>query len=108
MPRRWLPAALARIRELARRRQVRFTLKGLRELAALDMGIDEGDACEVLARLSGGDCAGRLRSRTTGEWMYVFRPKVGEILMYVKVILRADCVVISFHEEEEDENREDR
>jgi len=32
--------------------------------------------------------------------MYVFKPPVGGIVVYVKLILRSDCVVISFHEEE--------
>jgi hypothetical protein len=32
--------------------------------------------------------------------MYVFKPSIGGIVVYVKVVLRADCVVISFHEEE--------
>lgn len=31
--------------------------------------------------------------------MYVFKPPVDETVVYVKVILRGDCVVISFHEE---------
>ena len=85
MGRRWLPAVLARIRELA----------------ALDIGLDEEDACDVLASLARADFVARVRSRGTGEWMYVFKPTIGSDLMYVKVILRAECVVISFHEEEE-------
>ena len=94
---RWLVAALARIRGLATRRKVYFTLKALRELAGL--GMDEEDACEVLASLVVTESAQRLRSKKTGEWMYVFKPEVGGIPVYLKVILRADCVVISFHEE---------
>ena len=36
----------------------------------------------------------------------VFKPTVAETVVYVKIILRDDCVVISFHEEEgeRDEN----
>ena len=51
--RRWLPVVLARIHELAVARKVRFTIKALEELAALDLGLDEDDACHVrpLARL---------------------------------------------------------
>ena len=100
MRRRWLPAVLARIRELAARRKVRFTMKALRELAALGMGLDEEDACDVLANLAAGDYVERLVSKKTGEWMYVFKPAVGEVVLYVKLIPRRDCVVISFHEEE--------
>jgi len=31
--------------------------------------------------------------------MYVFKPSVGGILAYVKLILRRGCVVVSFHED---------
>jgi hypothetical protein len=90
---------------LAAERKVRFTLKAFQELARLGMGLDEDDACEVLARLTPSDLVGRLVSERTGEWMYVFRPSVGGTVVYAKVVLRADCVVISFHEEEDpDEN----
>src|SRR5438128_7768177 len=101
MSRRWLRAVLARIRELAAQRKVRFTLKALRELAGLGIGLDQEDACDVLANLATRDFVERLGSRMTGEWMYVFQPTVGEVILYVKVILRSDCVVISFHEEED-------
>jgi len=106
MPPRWLPAVLARIRELAARRKVHFTLKALRELAGLAMGLDEEDACDVLANLVASEFTERLRSKTTKEWMHVFKPEVGGISVYLKVILRADCVVISFHEER-DRSHED-
>ncbi len=33
--------------------------------------------------------------------MYEFKPTVGEVILYVKVILGGNCVVISFHEEED-------
>lgn len=101
MPPRWLPAILARIRELAAQGKVRFTMKALRELAGIGMGLDEEDACEVLASLMASEFDERLRSTKTGEWMYVFKPEVGGVLVYVKVILRASCIVISFHEQED-------
>ncbi len=41
---RWLPVVLHRIHELAASGRVRFTLKALRELALLDVGLDEVDA----------------------------------------------------------------
>lgn len=103
---RWLPAVLAKIRELAAQRKVRFTLKAFRELAALEMGLDQADACDVLANLATSDFIERLGSKKTGEWMYVFKPTVGEVVLYVKVILRSECVVISFHGEE-DQSDED-
>lgn len=107
MPPRWLSAALARIRALTARRKVYFTMKALRELAELGIGLDEEDACDVLANLTASEFCERLPSKKTGDWMYVFKPEVGGVLVYLKVILRADCVVISFHEED-DQNREDK
>lgn len=91
---------------MAGQRKVLFTFKALRELAALEIGLDEEDACDVLASLARADFVARVRSRGTGEWMYVFKPMIGGDLMYVKVILRAECVVISFHGEE-DQSHED-
>ncbi|SRR6266511_868809 len=103
MRRPWATPVLRRVRQLAAERKVRFTLKAFQELARLGMGLDEEDACDVLAK---GDLAGRLVSERTGEWMYVFNPSVGGIALYVKVVLRSDCVVISFHEEEESDEDE--
>jgi hypothetical protein len=95
---RWLPKALARIRELATARKVLFTLKARRELAGLESGLDPSDACDVLVRLKAKDSAGRLESESTGEWMYLFKPLLAGTVLYVKVILRDDCIVVSFHE----------
>ena len=103
----WLLKALKRIRDLAAERKVLFTLKALRELAALDLGLDEQDACDVLASLTTGDSAGRQRSVTTDEWMYVFKPQLSGTVLYLKVILRSSCVLISFHEDEGDSHEED-
>jgi len=55
----------------------------------------------VLANLATRDFVERLGSKRTGESMYVFKPTVGEVILYVKVILRSNCVVIPFHEEED-------
>jgi Motility quorum-sensing regulator, toxin of MqsA len=95
----WLPSILRRIRDLAATGRVRFTLKALRELAALSLDAD--DALDVLRALSRADAHGRLRSAATGEWMYVFKPTVGEQLVYLKVAVRDECIVVSFHEDEE-------
>ena len=102
---RWATSILRQIRGLAARRKVRFT-KAFRELSRLGMGLDEDDACDVLANLTRKDLVGRLVSEKTGEWMYVFKPSVTEVVVYVKVVVRADCVVISFHEEEETDEDE--
>lgn len=82
-------------------------MKALQELAALDMGLDEEDAGDVLANLAPSDLVERLVSKKTGEWMYVFKPSVGAVVVYVKVVLRSDCVVISFHEEEDHSDEDD-
>jgi hypothetical protein len=98
VPSQWLTRALRRIAELAIARRVAFTLKALRELA--ELSLDEEDACDVLASLAAKDCAGRKKLSTTGEWMYVFKPEVAGSVLYIKVILRTNCVLISFHEDE--------
>jgi len=104
---RWLPKVLTRVRELAAARQVVFTLKARRELASLDIGLDEEDACDVLARLAVEDSAGRLESAWTGEWMYLFKPQLAGVVLYLKLILRNDCLVVSFHEDEGAGHEED-
>src|SRR5437016_11511720 len=94
----WLTKTLSRIRDLALSRRVWFTLKAIRELA--ELGLDEEDACDVLTGLTAADSAGRRESATGGEWMYIFKPEIVGTVIYVKLILREDCVVISFHEDE--------
>jgi hypothetical protein len=93
-----LADVLRRVRALTAEQRVRFTLKAVRELAA--MGLDAADACESLEGLKAADFVKRLASEATGEWMYVFKPNIGGILVYVKLILRHACVVVSFHEDE--------
>ncbi len=104
---RWLPKVLTRVRELAAVRKVVFTLKARRELASLDIGLDEEDACDVLARLAAEDSAGRLESAATREWMYLFKPQLAGMVLYLKLILRNDCVVVTFHEDEGGGHEED-
>jgi hypothetical protein len=104
---RWLPKVLTRVRELAAARKVVFTLKARRELTSLDIGLDEEDACDVLAKLAVEDSAGRLESAWTGEWMYLFKPQLAGVVLYVKLILRDDCLVVSFHEDEGGGHEED-
>lgn len=65
------------------------------------------DVRDVLGCLSTEDSAGRLASRASGEWMYVFKPDVGGQIIYVKVVLREHCLVVSFHEDEGTEHEED-
>jgi Motility quorum-sensing regulator, toxin of MqsA len=103
---RWLSRLLRRIHDLAGRGQVRFTLKAARELAALGAGMDAQDACDVLAALRAEDFAKRFESEHTGEWMYVFKPAVAGTVVYLKLVLRAECLVVSFHEDEGESDEE--
>lgn len=104
---RWLPGVLKRITELAAARKVRFTLKARHELAALQFGLDEQDASDLLANLTVADSAGRVLSRATGEWLYVFKPALAGAILYVKLVVRSNCVVVSFHEDEGAAHEED-
>jgi len=98
---RWLRRVLIRIHEFAAAGKVRLTAKADRELVALGLGLDPDDVRELLVSLTSADCAGRQVSRATGEWMYVFKPPVCGELVYVKLILRSGCVILSFHQDEE-------
>jgi hypothetical protein len=69
--------------------------------------LDESDAGEVLASLSPTESAGRARSTHSGEWMYVFKPQVSAVPLYLKVILRDQCGVISFHAQDESDEEDD-
>ena len=93
---------LAEIHRLVALGRVRFTLKATEELAALEIGFDEKDALEILSELAAADLVGRIESERAPEWLYVFKPEVAGTVLYLKLIVRADCVVISFHEDEGD------
>jgi hypothetical protein len=97
---------LRRIHELAGRGRVRLTLKAARERAALGVGLDVQDACDLLAALSADDFGVRFESVHTGEWMYVFKPSVAGTPVYLKLVVRAECVVVSFHEDEGEADEE--
>jgi len=102
---RWLPRVLSRVHRLAAEGKVQLTEKAFEELRALPLGISIEDAHHILENLTAGECAGRLVSRETDEWLYVFKPRIAEIVLYIKVVLRADCVVISFHEALDDDDQ---
>jgi hypothetical protein len=95
---RWLPRILLRIQELVVQGHVGFTHKANEELKAL--GLNQEDGLEIIAGLTAKDFAARLTSEVTGEWMYVFRPSLGFDFVYVKLVLRGSCIVVSFHEEQ--------
>jgi len=94
----WLPRALRRIRRLAAAGHVRITYKAFCELQ--ELGLEADDLVDVLACLSPGDSDGRLPSRFVDTWLYVFRPRLAGVEIYVKIALRDDCVVISSHEDQ--------
>lgn len=100
---KWLTKVLEQLRDQLRNRTVRFTDKALREIEAV--GLDEEAALDVLAGLGADDFQERLASSSSGEWMYVFKPHLDDLSLYVKFVLRAECVVVSFHEDrgEDDE-----
>jgi hypothetical protein len=31
--------------------------------------------------------------------MYIFKPTLDDKVLYVKIVLRTDCIVVSFHED---------
>jgi hypothetical protein len=103
---RWLRSVLIRIHDLAAQRRVRFTLKARIELAEISLGLDAEDARDVLGSLSARDFIGRLISDRTGEWLYVFKPRVFGMTVYVKLVLRNQCVIVSFHEDLPDGHEE--
>jgi hypothetical protein len=105
---RWLADVVSRIRGFAAARKVLFTLKARQELASLKFGMDEEDACDVLANLAAKDSAGRLQSAETGEWMYLFKPDVGGTIVYAKLIVRSECIVVSFHEDDDRGHEQER
>ena len=97
----WLSGVLERIHKLANEGKVRLIVKALAEVRGLGLGL--GDVVDILTTLSMVDSAGRLRSSSSSEWLYVFKPTVAETVFYGKVVLRGDCVVVSFHKDESDE-----
>ena len=102
----WLRKVLKRIHELAAEGGYSLTYKALREAESL--GLAPEDVQDVLVRLGASDSAGRVASGTTGEWMYVFKPEVGVRILYVKLIVRDGCIVVSFHEDEGGSYEEDQ
>ena len=104
---RWLASLLRRMHRLVAEGRVTFTFKALRELALLGLGLDEQDACDVLGTLEVEDFTERSVSARTDEWLYIFRPRVFGRSLYVKVVLRDDCVVVSSHEEVADEDEDE-
>lgn len=100
---KWLTKVLEQLRDHLRKRTVRFTDKALREIEAI--ALDEEAALEILAGLGPDDFHDRIASSGSGEWMYIFKPDFEDLSLYVKFVIRAECVVVSLHEDrgEDDE-----
>ncbi len=103
---RWLPRVLARIHRLAAEGKVQLTEKAYEELRALPLALGTEDVYHIVANLTAGACVGRVPSRATGEWLYVFKPRIAGVVLYAKVVLREHCVVISFHEEPDNDDQD--
>jgi hypothetical protein len=97
---RWLLRILATVHQQATTGRIRLTAKARRELDTMGAGLDGNDVREILLGLNTRDFAGRLVSREAQEWMYVFKPKLAGETLYLKLILRGECVVVSIHEDE--------
>ena len=102
---RWLPKVLKRVREIAETGELRLTYKAMQEAAGL--GLSPEDVREIVVGLSANDSVARLASEVTGEWMYVFKPEIGGQVLYVKLLLCENCVVVSFHEDEDGDHEEE-
>jgi hypothetical protein len=102
---RWLPRILRRIRALAAVDAFRLTEKAQQEAELL--ALSPADVWDVVAGLSATDSAGRVVSEENGEWLYVFKPTVGGEVVYVKLAVRGNCVVVSFHEDKGAGHEED-
>jgi hypothetical protein len=59
---------LLQVAKLAAAGKVAFTLKALRELSAVGLGLDPEDACDILMNLTASDSAGRLVSAVAWRW----------------------------------------
>lgn len=88
---------LSRVLEASRDGRIFLTAKALQEIDELGLGMDPADAIDVVRQITLADFDQRLLSEATGEWMYVFKPTVAATCVYVKIIERSGCVVVSFH-----------
>lgn len=96
----WLTKTIKLIHKLAQEKRVAFTHKATLEVSNLDFGLDFDDVCDVLMALNKQDFKERLKSHATGEWLYIFKPEIACTVIYTKLLLRRDCIVISFHEDD--------
>lgn len=65
------------------------------------------DGEDIIAGLGRQDFHRRLRSHVLAEPLWVFRPEVNDEVLWVKLALRADCIIVSFHRDDEDGHGEE-
>ena len=94
---RWVPRVLTRLRVLAAAGRLRFTATARAE--ASELGLSHEDVGLLLRQFTPSDRPTRLRSLSSHDWLYAFRPALPGLRLYLKVAIRADCVVISCHED---------
>ena len=99
---RWLFRVLGQVRGLADQGGIAFTFKAFAEPSDFNPPLEMYEACEVLAHLTPAEFIRRVWSHQTGEWLYVFKPQIWGMPTYVKLALRDECVVISFHKDTAD------
>lgn len=105
----WKSAAVRSIRSLALSHRVYLTDKCMEEVQILRRDLpglvgsgelDEELVRDLLLGLQPRDARQRLASQhRLGGWLYVFKPEFHGRIVYLKVSLRTDCVVISLHED---------
>lgn len=104
---RWLGEVLKAVHRNARQGSVRVTYKALQEMAALEPSIAPEEARQLIEGLDRASFRHRLRSIRSGEWLYVFRATWCAEPVYIKLLLRTDCTIISFHPEASDDEIEE-
>lgn len=98
---KWYIQRVADLIEAAPSR-VRWTHKARTELQENFPLLLREDAEDALAQLEVRDFDHRLESESTGEEMWVFKTEIGDDSVWVKLIMRDNCVVISFHDGDQD------
>ena len=92
---------IAQVHECVARGAVRITLKAQDEMNLLEPLADFEDVLDVLDGLTPNDWERKLVSFESGEAMHVFKPSTVFGVLYVKIVIRAGCIVVSFHEDRE-------
>ncbi len=97
-PSKHIENVIDQIKLLALAGRVIFTAKALYELESMDIGLDSTDVCLLLTTLEKNDFHDRILSKITDEYLYVFIVRISNIEVYLKIMIRQSCVIISFHE----------